>query len=91
MLSKSRPTSALLYLKDSRVEYELESGVSLSFPRGTLLYIPENSRYRARLYACDGQKAITQLIEFELCDTDNQPFACSREIMPLLTDKTDFL
>ena len=90
MLSKSRPTSALLYLKDSRVEYELESGVSLSFPRGTLLYIPENSRYRTRLYACDGQKAITQLIEFELRDTDNQPFACSREIMPLLTDKTDF-
>ena len=90
MLSKPRPTSALVYLKDGRVEYLLESGASLSFSRGTLLYIPENCRYRAQFYACGGQKAITQLIEFELRDTENQPFACSQEIMPLLTDKTDF-
>lgn len=86
MLAKPRPTSALLYLKDSRAEYVLENGESLSFPKGTLLYIPQNCRYRTRFYACGGPKAVSQLIEFELRDPEGVPFACSREIMPLIGD-----
>ena len=90
MLSRHRPTSALLYLKDCRVEYLLESGRSLSFPQGTLLYIPQNSRYRTRFYACAGPKAITQLVEFELRDADGAPFACSREVMALISDGSGY-
>jgi len=86
MLSKPRPTSALLYLKDSRVEYVTEAGESLSFPKGTLLYIPQNSRYRCRFYACGGPKAVTQLIEFELRDGEGTAFACSGEILSLIDD-----
>ena len=86
MLAKPRPTSALLYLKDSRVEYVTETGASLVFPKGTLLYIPQNSRYRCRFYACGGPKAVTQLIEFELRDGEGIPFACGREILSLVDD-----
>lgn len=87
MLSKPRPTSALLYLKDARAEYFLPNGATLSFPQGTFLYFPQGCRYRVKFFACKGQKAVTQLIEFELCTADNEPFVCSDEIMPLFTDK----
>jgi len=87
MLSKTRPTSALLYLKSSRVEYTLPDGRKLSFPQGSLLYLPQGCRYRSRFYAVGGEYAHTQLIEFELRDTEGQPFACSQEIMPLMADK----
>ncbi|MBQ3530133.1 MAG: helix-turn-helix transcriptional regulator [Oscillospiraceae bacterium] len=87
MLSRTRPTSALLYLKDSRAEYLLPSGKTLSFPQGSLLYFPQGCRYRARFFACGRQYANTQLIEFELRDTEGQPFACSQEIMSLMADK----
>lgn len=87
MLSRTRPTSALLYLKDSRAEYLLPDGRRLSYPQGSLLYFPQGCRYRARFYACGGQYANTQLIEFELRDTEGQPFACSQEIMALIADK----
>ncbi len=87
MLSKPRPTSALLYLKDARAEYLLPNGKTISFPKGSLLYFPQECRYRARFYASSGQKAITKLIEFELRDADGQTFACSDKIMPLMSDK----
>lgn len=90
MLSKPRPTSALLYLKDSRVEYVTENGASLSFPKGTLLYIPQNCRYRCRFYACGGEKAVTQLIEFELREPEGTPFACGREILSLVSDGSGY-
>ena len=86
MISRPRPTSALLYLKDSRAEYLLLDGRKLSFPKGSLLYFPQGCRYRARFYACGGQYANTQLIEFELRDSEGQPFACSQEIMPLIAE-----
>lgn len=87
MLSRPRPTSALLYLKDSRAEYLLPDGRQLSFPKGSLLYFPQGCRYRARFYAVGGQHANTQLIEFEARDTEGNPFTCSQEIMSLIADK----
>ena len=87
MLSRSRPTSALLYLKDSRAEYLLPDGKRLSYPQGSLLYFPQGCRYRARFYAVGDRYANTQLIEFELRDTEGQAFTCSREIMSLMADK----
>lgn len=87
MLSKTRPTSALLYLKSSRVEYTLPDGRKLSFPQGSLLYLPQGCRYRSRFYAVGGEYAHTQLIEFELRDTEGNPFACSQEIMSLVADQ----
>ena len=90
MLSKPRPTSALLYLKDCRAEYLLESGATRTFPKGCLLYIPQNCRYQTRFYTCGGQKAISQLVEFELLDPQGQPFACSREVMSLIGDGTGY-
>lgn len=87
MISKMRPTSALLYLKSCRVEYILPDGRTLSFPQGSLLYLPQGCRYRSRFYAVGEQYAHTQLIEFELRDPEGQSFTCSREIMPLIADK----
>ena len=87
MLSRPRPTSALLFLKDCYAEYVLPNGNTLYFPSGSLLYFPQGCRYHAKFFACTGQVAITQLIEFELCDIKGQPFACSDEIMTLITDK----
>ena len=87
MLSKPRPTSALLYLRECWAEYLLPDGRNLSFPQGSLLYFPQGCRYRARFNACGGQYALTQLLEFELRDTEGQFFACSHEIMPLIADK----
>lgn len=87
MLSKPRPTSALLYLKDSTAEYLMPNGEVLSFPQGSLLYFPQGCRYRAKFLAHTEQKAITQLIEFELRNTEGQQFTCSNKIMPLSVDK----
>ncbi len=87
MLSRPRPTSALLYLKDCYAEYLLPNGNTISFPSGSLLYFPQGCRYRAKFFTCTGKRAATQLVEFELLNTEGQPFACSNEIMPLATDK----
>ena len=87
MLSKPRPTSALFYLKDSRAEYQLPDGTRLSFPQGSLLYFPQSCRYRVKFFTCHGKNPITQLIEFELRDTEGQTFVCSEKIMVLTTDK----
>lgn len=87
MLSRPRPTCALLFLKDCYAEYLLPNGRTLSFPSGSLLYFPQGCRYRAKFFACTEKQAITQLIEFELRDIEGQPFVCSNEIMPLITDK----
>ena len=84
MTKKDRETSALLYLKDSRVEYQLPSGEQILFPKGSVVYIPQGSRYQCRFYACDGEKAHTQLIEFEMTDSSGEPFACSRQVMGVL-------
>lgn len=87
MLSRPRPTSALLFLKDCYVEYLLPNGCTLSFASGSLLYLPQGCRYRVKFFAGTGQSAVTQLIEFELRDTKGQPFVCSNGIMPLIADK----
>ena len=85
MTKKNRETSALLYLKDGRVEYFLESGEHLSFPKGSVVYIPQGSRYRSRFYACGSEYAHTQLIEFEMVDCEGVPFIGSKQITSVLS------
>lgn len=87
MLNKHRETSALLYLADSSAEYFLEDGTSLSFPRGSVVYIPQGSQYRTRFYACKSSKAETQLIEFEMRDSEGNLFVCSEQIVAVLTEQ----
>ena len=85
MLNKCRETSALVYLKDSRAEYHLDSGKCLSFPRGSVVYLPQDCRYRSRFFACGDTHAHTQIITFQLTDVDGHPFVCSREICEVLS------
>ena len=86
MLKKCRPSSLLVYLKDSRAEYRLESGECLRFSKGSVVYLPQGCRYRSRFFACGSAHAHTQIISFRLTDLNGNPFVCSRDICEVLSE-----
>ena len=86
MLKKSRETSALVYLKNSRAEYYPENGECLHFSKGSVIYLPQDCCYRSRFFACDNAPANTQIISFQLSDTNGNPFICSQEICEVYSE-----
>lgn len=90
MQKKNRETSALLYLKDASAEYILDNGEKMSFPKGSIIYIPQNSKYRTKFFACAQKDAHTQLIEFELFDKTGEPFVCAESICVVATDEKEY-
>lgn len=90
MLEKGRKTSALLYLKDCNAEYLLESGEILNFPKGSIVYIPQNSKYKTRFMAACSDKAYTQLIEFELITKLGEKFIAEDNISAVATDEQGY-
>ena len=85
-LESKRPTSALLYLKDCDISYRTANGLNVTFLRGSIVYIPQGSRYISRFLKCGGVCAYTQLISFELVDKGGEPFVCSEDILLATTD-----
>lgn len=90
MQRKNRETSAFLYLKDASAEYILENDRKVTFPCGSIIYIPQNSRYKTKFFACGGENAHTQLIEFELLDKTGNPFVCAEQIALVATDDKEY-
>ena len=89
-MQRTRKTSALMYLKDCRAQYITHSGRKLEFPRGSILYIPQNSIYKTKFFACSESMAYTRLVEFELLNRDGEPFICGDTIMAVATDEKEY-
>lgn len=91
MLRKRRETSAFLYLKDTSAEYILENGQRVSFPCGSIVYIPQNSRYKTKFFSSGDHNAHTQLVEFELLDKTGEPFVFAQHVTLAATDDKKYL
>lgn len=85
-LKKNRETSALLYFKDCEAVYTFVDGSALTVPKGSVLYIPQNSVYITKFFACSLDYAVTQLIEFEATDNAGESFICTDRITIVAND-----
>lgn len=72
-----RRTSALLYLKDSRVRCVLSDGSEICADKGCVLYLPQNSEYTTYFYKKSGEAAESRLVEFELRHSSGRTFTPS--------------
>lgn len=82
-MQESRRTSALFFLKNCSAVYELSDGSVLHFPCGSLLYLPQGSRYKTTFRDCVPGSVISQLLEFELVTEDQEIFAATDTILTL--------
>lgn len=85
-LRRNRETSALLYFKDSEAVYTLDDNSTLTVPKGSILYLPQNSVYTTQFFACTLDYAATQLIEFEATDHTGEAFICTDRVTIVADD-----
>lgn len=82
-----RKTSGFLYLKDSNVTLQFNTGDTLNAQQGSIIYLAQNSDYILTFYSCNGETAKTQLIEFELFDNTSTFSVAEKPI--LICDKNN--
>ena len=74
---QNRKTSALLYLEHCHACYRLDGGEQIWAPRGSVIFLPQNSNYVCTFHALSAgeERARCRLVEFALQTVDGVGFS----------------
>lgn len=79
-MSVPRKTSALIFFRNCSATYVFPDGNSLCVDQGTLVYLPQGSQYTTYFHNYTKDSIHTQLLEFELIDTEGTPFSAMNQV-----------
>ena len=82
-MRQPRRTSALFFLANCSATYEFPDGSVQHFSCGSLLYLPQGSRYKTTFRDCVPDTVLSQLLEFELITEKDEVFAASDRVLLL--------
>ena len=69
--------------KVCNIKYVLADGTKMYVKKGSVVYIPNNVKYRVTYIADSGESALAQLVAFEMKDSEGKPFVLAYNIVKL--------
>ena len=76
----SRPSHALLYLSNCKIDYTIDGKPSVHAKKGDIIYIPKGAKYVSKFSDAKKDLEGTILIEFLITDSENNPIALNNNI-----------